>query len=100
MKGKARENGDEAMQANGGAAGGIDDAVHRGTRFVNADSEEDDDAYVTSNDFGTPERKGAANGSAGGGRNGKGKGKAVVRDGEDGGVHGFGNAAEDEDLYG
>ncbi|MCJ1378380.1 peroxisomal assembly protein [Xylographa soralifera] len=57
-----------------------------------SEDDDDDEAYVTSNDYGTPSRYKSANGSI--------KGKGVVRDGV---LHnGFQDAAQDdeEDLYG
>ncbi|MCJ1352306.1 MAG: peroxisomal assembly protein [Icmadophila ericetorum] len=67
-----------------------------------SESDDSDEAYVTSNDFGpgTPERKANGNGNG----NGKGKGKAVMRydDGDSFGF-GFGDGVvgdEEEKLYG
>lgn len=65
-------------------------AIRHSTDAMTDDDADDDDAYITSNDYSTPQRYRTANGGKWGGTD-NGKGKEVARDGFE--------SEEDEDLY-
>ena len=96
-------------RANGSALSNDSDASDEDEDEDEDEEDDDDEAYVTSNDYATtPERRGG--GSHAKKVDWKGKGKARASYGEQALEHGpgnrlaehaaFGDAADDEDLYG